>query len=68
MSWTGRFSRLADSRRTPPRAKPSTRDVTAFLANVTAEAWGPIDDLTRALDRQRVADQAARMHGAGQLF
>jgi hypothetical protein len=38
------------------------------LAKVTAEAWGPIDDITRAIDRQRVADQEARMHGAGQLF
>jgi hypothetical protein len=42
--------------------------VDAFLAKVTAEAWGPIDDITRAIDRQRVADQEARMHGAGQLF
>jgi hypothetical protein len=68
MSWNGRFWRLADSRRTPSPSHPNTRDVEAFLAKVTAEAWGPIDDITRAIDRQRVADQEARMHGAGQLF
>jgi hypothetical protein len=67
MSWTGRFSRLADSRRTPPRAKPSTRDVTAFLANVTAEAWGPLDTLPKAEARQRIAEQKARDFGLGQL-
>lgn len=42
------------------------RRVTVDLAKVTAEAWG--DALTEAEARQRIAEQQARMHGAGGLF
>ena len=56
------------NRRVAPHPKHAPRRVTVDLAKVTAEAWGPIDDITRAIDRQRIAEQAARMHGAGGLF
>jgi len=68
MSWNGRFWRLADSRRTPSQANPNTRDVDAFLAKVTAEAWGPLDTLPASEARQRIVEQKARDFGAGQLF
>jgi hypothetical protein len=67
MSWTGRFWRQANPGRAFPRAKASTRDVDAFLAKVTAEAWGPLDTLPKAEARQRIAEQKARDFGLGQL-
>ena len=49
-----------------PHRKHAGRRVTVDLAKVTAEAWG--DALTEAEARQRIAEQEARMHGAGGLF
>ena len=53
-------------RNVAPHRKHVGRRVTVDLAKVTAEAWG--DALTEAEARQRIADQEARMHGAGGLF
>lgn len=63
MTFFGRFRR----RHTPPQAHVTPREVDV-VARARQEAWGPITDETREIDRRRIAEQKARDFGAGQLF
>jgi hypothetical protein len=62
----------ANRRRAIAHVKPALPEVVVtarrlYCDEIRAVAWGPLNEETRAEDRQRIAEQKAKDFGAGQL-